>query len=205
VNQRPAARAYVAAVSGTKDYKSGYQEYEQDSMADFGNLYEREYQCEYEEPPQVPDDGLTVKAFALLSIAEKALQEASGMNTSLKCWGCGKAGHAFGKCPQEQNKAIQECYLQKLEEWKERGGNVTRMLLVNYVKYNWKDLGFQTQQQAELLCDIMSFHTSVEARRACLCKLDKHNNDSNSPKGLLMRRTGRPKCDQDETETILCG
>jgi hypothetical protein len=136
VNQRPAARAYVAAVSGTKDYESGYQEYEQDSMADFVNPYEREYQREYEERPQVPDDALTVKAFALLSIVEKALREASGMNTPLKCWGCGRAGHAFGKCSQKQNKVIQEHYLQKLHEWKERGGNVNRMLLVNYVKYN---------------------------------------------------------------------
>jgi hypothetical protein len=142
----------------------------------------------------------TVKAFALLSIAEKALREASGTNTPLECWGCGKAGHAFGRCPQKQNKAIQERYLQKLEEWKERGGNVTRMLSANYVKYNWKDLGFQTQQQAELLCDIMSFHTSVAARRACLSKLDKHNNDANPTKVLVTRRTRGPKRDQDETD-----
>jgi hypothetical protein len=39
VNQRPAARAYLAAASGTKDYESGYQEFEQESAPNVGNLY----------------------------------------------------------------------------------------------------------------------------------------------------------------------
>ena len=88
-------------------------------------------------------------AFALLSIAEKALQEASVINSPLECWGCGQVGHPFGKCPRKNEARVMKQFKERLDQWEKEGSATkTPLLMANRMYHDQKYLGFHSQKQA---------------------------------------------------------
>jgi hypothetical protein len=114
---------------------------------------------------RVEPDGM-----ALLSLAEKALREASGMAKPLTCWGCG-GEHLFNHCPHKNNPAVLKKYTEALKEWTSKGGPRHRLLTANKAMYEWQTLGFKSQKQAQKFVDIMKADQSPAARTTLIDEL----------------------------------
>jgi hypothetical protein len=130
--------------------------------------------------------------FALLSIAERAMRDASNTNSPLSCWGCGDP-HLFSQCPLKNDPAVIARFRQKLETWKAEGGTPrTRLLSANQLKFSWENLGFESKQQALNLLTIMQSDTPMESRQSLLKQF--------KAKAMMTKTTTRQAHFQEEDE-----
>jgi hypothetical protein len=147
------------------------------------NLYDEFDQPQYSIIPQRSRHRV---GYALVSIAEKALREASGSKVPPECWGCG-GSHYFGACPHKNKKEVVDQFKKRLAEYLERkNDSSTKMLSASSITREWQSLGFHNQRQAEILIDVMKADTGKATRYTLLQQLI-------TPKALIS--SIRPACD----------
>jgi hypothetical protein len=160
-----------------------------------------------EQPdPSEAEDGVIIPAYknetelrelyatnlVLLSSAEQAMRQASGMRAPISCWGCqgieryeGKgSAHSYRECPNKSDPEVVENFKVNLQKWKEekkqnssdryRGGGGDR-------ERNWSALGYQSREQHEMMMQIVDPETSKTARRAMIAALLTQKNEQAEP------------------------
>lgn len=145
---------------------------------------------------------LITQAQAMVSTAEKAMRNASGMRSPMECWGCkddpryhGQRFHRFSACPYKDDPEVRaraESVMKKLYGDRSRyqkKRDASALLSEEYlspieVKSQWKDHGFKSETQANLVCTLLARKTSKRARKRISISEDR-NQGSDSPSGIL--------------------
>ena len=120
---------------------------------------------------------------ALMSAAEKSLREASGSKFPIECWGCkddprfhDKRMHRFIDCPDKTdpqvraraNKEMTRIFGDKNKHKKRNADTmVASALSPDEIQQDWKKLGFNSAEQAEMVCTLISRDTSTRNRKRC--------------------------------------
>lgn len=107
------------------------------------------------------------KAITLLSMAEQALQDASGTRAPIKCFGCGEL-HQFKDCPKKGDPGVYETFRKNLQEWRDARRNTYR---ANRQAGRWRQEGYPTRTTADVVKQIADPSTSHTVRRTLLCAL----------------------------------
>jgi hypothetical protein len=114
-------------------------------------------------------DLLLHKTMTLLSMAEQALQEASGTRAPIKCFGCGEF-HQFKDCPKKGDPGIYETFRKNLQEWRDTRRNTYR---ANRQAGRWRQEGYPTRSTADVVKQIADPLTSQSVRKTLLCALQE--------------------------------
>jgi hypothetical protein len=109
------------------------------------------------------------KTLTLLSMAEQALQDASGTKAPIKCFGCGEF-HQFKDCPKKGDPGIYETFRKNLQEWRDSRRNTYR---ANRQAGRWKQEGYPTRSTADVVKQIADPLTSQNVRKTLLCALQE--------------------------------
>lgn len=130
----------------------------------------------------------------LLSSAEQAMRQASGMKAPITCWGCqgierydGKgSAHSYRECPNKGDPEVVENFKANLQKWRDsrdgRGG-ASRNTGAYDKERNWSALGYQSREQHDMMLQITDPETSKTARRAMIAALltQKEGTTESSP------------------------
>ena len=115
----------------------------------------------------------------LLSSAEQAMRQASGMKAPLLCWGCeglakfnGKDNaHNYRDCPNKQDPEVVQNFLTNLQKYRDGKKNRTSTYGPSPADRNWSALGYSSKEQYSTLQQIVDPTTSKQARKALIATL----------------------------------
>eukprot|EP00546_Thalassionema_frauenfeldii_P005325 CAMPEP_0178919748 /NCGR_PEP_ID=MMETSP0786-20121207/14615_1 /TAXON_ID=186022 /ORGANISM="Thalassionema frauenfeldii, Strain CCMP 1798" /LENGTH=342 /DNA_ID=CAMNT_0020593725 /DNA_START=2387 /DNA_END=3412 /DNA_ORIENTATION=- len=126
----------------------------------------------------------TKNAWVMVSVAESAMKQASGMTALIECWGCtgvdgfnDKRFHRYSECPNKHHEKVRAQAMIRIKELSKRyeenrgkSSNKRRyknnaMLTRTDAVEQWDTLGFVSQQAAENICAMMLRTTKPATRR----------------------------------------
>jgi len=100
----------------------------------------------------------------MVSQVETALQVASGTKYPRVCWGCGAAGHTYGKeCPKYNDPSAAKAYIQEMQKFLERRRNNKRG--------HYGPKGFLTRHIQDAVSTIASEATTPFVRETLLSQV----------------------------------
>jgi len=125
---------------------------------------------------------IIAQAQAFVSTAEKAMRTASGMRAPMECWGCkddprfhNNRFHRFANCPNKNDEEVRrraETIMKKLfgdrtrnPKKRDAAALAADVLTPQEIKTGWKDLGFKSSAQANMVCALMSRSTPKRTRK----------------------------------------
>ena len=124
----------------------------------------------------------------LMSNAEKAMREASGLNAPLRCWGCQGLfpddTHLFKDCPRKDVKEVATQFHKRLLEFRvsRKQGSAT------FQPNRYKKLGFPTRHSVVLFNRITEEELSATDRTVLLSQLvQEFTPDAEEPRGIAGR------------------
>jgi hypothetical protein len=133
--------------------------------------------CCYVATPGAPTeqkvkDEITQHAIVLVSVAEQALREASGMRVPMKCFGCQglpaydkNCLHQFKDCPNKKDPEVWKNFYKNLQTWREERGQ--RKQQAN----KWRQEGYPNKTTAEYVKQIANPDTPATTRRTLMAAL----------------------------------
>ena len=126
----------------------------------------------------------------LLSSAEQAMRQASGLKAPLLCWGCeglskytGKDNtHSYRDCPNKNDPEVVQNFLLNLQKFRDArknrnsspyGGSASLAIGSpgGHEDRNWAMMGFSSKDQMETFNQIADPNTSKQARKAMIAAL----------------------------------